>query len=151
MIYNFLCMENRQKTWSLPLVSRFMLQIFPFSAEYSIFSTNNQYWIFLFLFHSFICSVVFFPTYGGFFFSHSIYPLFLKPSFLPLMELGRPWTMVIKLPETITIKQPLPGTEGASDAGGQSRVTVAGKAARGASTAREKEGYPTCQELLRCR
>lgn len=58
--------------------------------------------------------------------------------------------MVIKLPETITIKQPLPGTEGASDAGGQSLVTVAGKAARGASTAREKEGYPTCQDLLRC-
>lgn len=58
--------------------------------------------------------------------------------------------MVIKLPETITIKHPLPGTEGAAEAGGRSLVTVAGKAARGASTARGKEGYPTCQDLPRC-
>lgn len=48
--------------------------------------------------------------------------------------------MVIKLPETITIKQPLPGTEGAAEAGGRSLVTFTGKAARGTSTAREKEG-----------
>lgn len=58
--------------------------------------------------------------------------------------------MVIKLPETITIKQPLPETEGAAEAGGQSLVTVAGKAARGTSTGRGKEGCPTCQDLLRC-
>lgn len=42
--------------------------------------------------------------------------------------------MVIKLPETITIKELLPGTEGAAEAGGRRLVTVTGKAAR------EKEG-----------
>lgn len=48
--------------------------------------------------------------------------------------------MVIKLPETITITLPLPGTEGAAEAGGRSLGTVTGKATRGASTATEKEG-----------
>lgn len=48
--------------------------------------------------------------------------------------------MLIQLPETITIKQPLPGTEGAAEAGGRSLGTGTGKAARGASTARDKEG-----------
>lgn len=105
-------METRHKTWSLPLKMlldlcyrfSYFLQNIQFSCE--ILTTSTRF----FYLYSTPSSVLWFFPMVGFFFSHSFYPLFLKPSFVPVMELGSPWTMVIKLPETITIKQPLQKT-----------------------------------------
>lgn len=49
--------------------------------------------------------------------------------------------MVIKLPERITIKQPLQETAHAAEAAGRSLVSFPEEAARGASTARERGGW----------
>lgn len=58
--------------------------------------------------------------------------------------------MVIKLPETITMKQPLQEAAHAAEAAGRSLLTLPEEAARGASTAREKEGWSHLTRGTKC-
>lgn len=55
--------------------------------------------------------------------------------------------MVIKLPERITIKQPLQETAHAAEAAGRSLVSFPEEAARGAPTPGREDAAPTCQDL----